>query len=186
MESASKSHCSDKEKYFNRTEFILVHPGDYCSYLRSRDSWSGTVKGSSNIKYYIIQKATSDDQVTWSTYVTATQKATTALSGTANLTVSNVRGTYTRFRIAVQDSLDAITEYVVSNTVRHTLLPNTPVVTAPVSNTKSYNLNPRLLIATGGAADGHTQDLRVKVGSTWFSSLDTPEYFSRSASVREA
>jgi hypothetical protein len=140
--------------------------------------WSGTVAGSSPIKLYIIQKSTSEDQTTWTDYVTATQKVTTALSGTANLTAPNTRGTYIRFRIAVQDSLDAITDYVVSNIVRHTLIPNTPALTAPLNMGKCYNTNPRLLIGTGGSSDGHTQQLQVRVGATWYNTVDNPDMFS--------
>jgi hypothetical protein len=142
-------------------------------------SWSGTIAGTSAIKYYIIQKSTSEDQSTWSAYTAATTKTSTALSGTANISVSSVRGMYTRFRLCVQDALDGVTDYVTSNVVRHTTIPNAPVITAPTNMGKSYNVNPRFLIATGGMADGHTQRLRVKIGgAAWVNSIDNPEQFS--------
>ncbi|GHU72646.1 hypothetical protein AGMMS49992_09040 [Clostridia bacterium] len=86
---------------------------------------------------------------------------------------------YTRYRLAVTDVLDTMSSYVISNTVRRTTVPNTPVVTAPISNSSTYNVNPRFLLATGGTPDGRTQSLRVKVSSAdWVDSATNPDRYS--------
>lgn len=144
-------------------------------------SWSGTVPGTSAIKQYVIQRATSTDGVNWSAYEALATVVSSATSGTYETNASPVAGTYTRYRISVTDALDAVSPYVVSGTVKKNSPPAAPVIGCPMNGSSIYNTMPRFMITTGTEPDGQTQIVQVKIDSgSWHSSVDDPEMFSTS------
>lgn len=142
-------------------------------------TWSGTVQGTSAIKQYVIQRATSTDGTNWSTYEAVTTIVSSATSGSYSTNASQVAGTYTRYRISVTDTLDAISAYVTSNTVKKNSPPTAPIIDCPQTGSSTYNVKPRFMITMGTEPDGQTQVLEVKIDSgAWFSSVNNPELFS--------
>src|SRR5690606_7941236 len=101
-------------------------------------SWSGTVPGTSSIKQYVIQQATSIDGLNWSAYEALTTVISNATSGTLQVNASQVAGRYTRYRISVTDALDAVSAYVVSNAVKKNSPPVAPIVDCPMSGNFTY------------------------------------------------
>lgn len=144
-------------------------------------SWSGTIPGTSSIKQYVIQQATSTDGVNWSAYEALTTVVSSATSGILEVNGSQIAGTYTRYRISVTDTLDAVSAYVVSGTVKKNSPPAAPTIICPMSGSSTYNTTPRFMIITGIEPDGQTQIVEVKVDSgPWQNSVDNPERFSTS------
>jgi hypothetical protein len=144
-------------------------------------TWSGTIPGTSAIKQYVIQRATSTDGTNWSAYEALTTIVSSATSGTYIANASQIAGTYTRYRISVTDTLDAVSAYVVSGTVKKNSPPTAPVIVCPISGSFSYNTTPRFMITTGVEPDGQTQIVEVKIDTgVWFNSVDNPEMFSTS------
>lgn len=144
-------------------------------------SWSGTIPGTSAIKQYVIQQATSTDGVNWSAYEALTTIVSSAASGTIEVNGSQIAGTYTRYRISVTDVLDAVSTFVVSNAVKKNSPPATPIISCPMSGKSTYNTTPRFMITTGIEPDGQTQIVEVKIDSgPWYNSVDNPERFSTS------
>ncbi|WDU78956.1 hypothetical protein [Lysinibacillus sp. G01H] len=142
-------------------------------------SWSGTVPGTSSIKQYVIQQATSIDGLNWSAYEALTTVISNATSGTLQVNASQVAGRYTRYRISVTDALDAVSAYVVSNAVKKNSPPVAPIVDCPMSGNFTYNATPRFMITTGIEPDGQTQIVEVRIDSgSWQNSVDNPERFS--------
>jgi len=144
-------------------------------------NWSGTVTGTSAIKNYIIQQSTSANNSTWSTWEAVTTVTTTATSGSFTATPSAVPGIYTRYRIAVTDTLNAVSAYVLSNTIRKNTNPPALTVTAPKAGSITYNTRPRYSIQTGIESDGDQQTVFVYgTGGIWRNSVDNIEYFNPS------
>lgn len=144
-------------------------------------SWSGTIPGTSAIKQYVIQQATSTDGVNWSAYEALTIIVSSATSGILEVNGSQIAGMYTRYRISVTDTLDAVSAYVVSSTVKKNSPPASPTIFCPISGKFSYNTTPRFMIITGIEPDGQTQIVEVKIDSgPWHNSVDNPERFSTS------
>jgi hypothetical protein len=147
-------------------------------------TWSGTVAGTSAIKNYIIQQATSSNGTTWSGWSAVTTVSSTATSGTYLAMPSNVDGMRTKYRIAVTDALDAVSGYVESNIVTKQLAPETPIVVSPTNGSTIYNMQPRFLITTGGAPDGRIQRVAVRIDNgSWVNSLNNPSLFSVSGNL---
>jgi hypothetical protein len=147
-------------------------------------TWSGTVQGTSAIKQYVLQQATSTDGVNWSAYEALTTILSGATSGTYVANASSVAGTYTRYRINVTDVLDAVSAFTVSSTVKKNSPPSAPILVCPVSGSSTYNAAPRFMITTGVEPDGQTQIAEVKLDSgPWHNSLDDPELFSSSGQL---
>lgn len=144
-------------------------------------AWSGTIPGTSAIKQYVIQQATSTDGTNWSAYEAQTTIISSATSGTYTANASPIAGTYTRYRISVADVLDAVSSYVVSSAVKKNSPPSAPVIVCPMPGSSVYNTIPRFLITTGVEPDGQTQIVEVKIDSgPWHNSVDNPEMFSTS------
>jgi hypothetical protein len=144
-------------------------------------SWSGTIPGTSAIKQYVIQQATSTDGVNWSAYEALTTVVSSATSGILEVNGSQIAGMYTRYRISVTDTLDAVSAYVVSGTVKKNSPPASPIIFCPMSGKFTYNVTPRFMITTGIEPDGQTQIVEVKIDSgPWYNSVDNPEKFSTS------
>jgi hypothetical protein len=144
-------------------------------------AWSGAAPGTSAIKQYVIQRATSTDGTNWSAYEALTTVVSSATSGTYAANASQIVGTYTRYRISVTDTLDAVSSYVVSGTVKKNSPPTAPVIVCPISGSSIYNNNPRFLITTGIEPDGQSQIVEVKIDAgAWINSIDNPERFSTS------
>lgn len=142
-------------------------------------TWSGTIPGTSAIKQYVIQRSTSIDGANWTAYEALTTVISSATSGTYTSYASQVPGTFTRYRISVTDALDAVSAYVVSNTVKKNSPPTAPLITGPVSGSSSYNTTPRFLITTGIEPDEQSQIVEVRIDNgDWFNSVDNPEMFS--------
>lgn len=142
-------------------------------------SWSGTVPGTSAIKQYVIQQATSTDSVNWSAYEALTTIVSNNSSGNLQVNASQIAGRYTRYRISVTDALDAVSAFVVSNTVKKNSPPAAPVVDCPMSGNFTYNTIPRFMITTGIEPDGQPQIVEVRIDSgPWQNSVDNPERFS--------
>jgi hypothetical protein len=142
-------------------------------------TWSGTTPGTSAIKQYVIQQAIYSDGTNWSAYEALTIVVSSATSGMYMANASQIAGTYTRYRISVTDTLDAVSTYVISNVVKKNSPPATPVVDCPMSGNSTYNTTPRFMITTGTESDGQTQIVEVKIDSgAWMNSVDNPERFS--------
>ncbi len=143
-------------------------------------NWSGTLPGTSPIKHYVIQRSTSYmGNPPWSSYETLATIVSSDTSGTYIADASNIPGTSTRYRISVTDTLDAVSAYVNSNTVRKNSPPTAPTIGCPVSGRTTYNTTTRFMITTGIEPDGQTQIVEVRFNSgAWFSSVDNPEMFS--------
>lgn len=142
-------------------------------------SWSGTIPGTSAIKQYVIQRSTSTDGINWSAYEALTIVVSNATSGTYITSASQIAGTYTRYRISVTDTLDAVSGYVVSGNVKKNSPPTAPAIVCPVSGSSGYNTTPRFMITTGIEPDGQTQIVEVKIDAeAWVNSVDNPEMFS--------
>lgn len=142
-------------------------------------AWSGAAPGTSAIKQYVIQRATSTDGTNWSAYEALAIVVSSATSGTYEATASPVAGTYTRYRISVTDVLDAVSPYVVSGTVKKNSPPAAPSIICPISGSSTYNTTPRFMITTGIEPDGQTQIVEVKIDAgPWNNSVDNPEKFS--------
>lgn len=142
-------------------------------------SWSGTIPGTSAIKQYVIQRSTSTDGINWSAYEALTIVVSSAASGTYTVSASQIAGTYTRYRISVTDTLDAVSGYVVSGNVKKNSPPTAPAIVCPISGSSGYNTTPRFMITTGIEPDGQTQIVEVKIDmGAWVNSVDNPEMFS--------
>jgi len=142
-------------------------------------TWSGTISGTSTIKQYVIQRSTSTDGTNWSTYEALTIVVSSATSGMYTANASQIAGMYTRYRISVTDTLEAVSAYVVSGAVKKNSPPTAPIIVCPVSGSSSYNSTPRFMITTGIEPDGQTQIVEVKIDAgAWINSVDNPEMFS--------
>ncbi len=144
-------------------------------------TWSGAAPGTSAIKQYVIQRSTSTDGTNWSAYEALTIVVSSSTSGTYTANASQIAGTYTRYRISVTDTLDAVSAYVISGTVKKNSPPSAPVIVCPPSGGSSYNTTPRFMITTGVEPDGQSQIVEVKIDTgVWINSVDNPERFSTS------
>lgn len=149
-------------------------------------SWSGTVAGTSAIKNYIIQQSTSTNNVAWGTWETVATVVSSAASGTYTATPSNVPGMFTRYRIAVTDTLNAVSPYVISNSIKKNTVPATLTIAAPKNSSATFNPNPLYLIQVGADADSEEQTLFVYSASgVWMNSVDHPEHFGHGGKYNE-
>lgn len=149
-------------------------------------TWDGTVAGTSAIKNYIIQQSTSINNVAWGTWETVTTVVSSATSGTYTATPSNIPGTFTRYRIAVTDTLSAVSSYVISNSIKKNTVPATLTIAAPKNSSATYNANPQYLIQVGADADGEEQTLFVySTSGVWLNSVDHPEHFGHGGKYNE-
>lgn len=143
-------------------------------------TWSGALPGTSPIKQYVIQRSTAYmGNPPWSSYETLATIVSSETSGTYAAEASNNPGTSTRYRIGVTDTLDAVSAYVNSNTVRKNSPPTVPIIGCPLSGKTTYNTTPNFFIITGIEPDGQTQIASVRLNSgAWYNSVDNPEKFS--------
>jgi hypothetical protein len=142
-------------------------------------SWSGAAAGTSAIKQYVIQQCTSTDNATWNAYSTLVTISSSATSGSYAAAASSVAGTYTRYRISVTDTLDAVSGYTVSGSVKRNSPPGVPTVAAPVNGSSTYNTKPRFLIRTGTEPDNQSQIAAVKIGAgVWQTSVSNSPMYS--------
>ena len=149
-------------------------------------TWSGTVEGTSTITNYIIQQSTSTNNVAWGTWETVATVVSSATSGTYTATPSNIPGTFTRYRIAVTDELNAVSAYVISNSIKMNTVPAILTIAAPKSDSATFNPNPRYLIQVGADADGEEQTLFVySTSGVWLNSVDHPEHFGHGGKYNE-
>lgn len=150
-------------------------------------AWSGASAGTSPIKQYVLQRSTSYmGNPPWSSYETLATIVSSDTIGSYTAEASNSPGTATRYRISVTDTLDAVSAYVVSNTVRKNSPPAAPVISCPLSGSSTYNTTPHFMITTGVEPDGQTQIVEVKLDSgEWHNSVDNPEMFSTSGYLGE-
>ncbi len=148
-------------------------------------TWSGAVAGTSPIKQYVLQRSTSImGNPLWTSYETLAIIVTSETHGSYTAEASQTPGTSTRYRLSVTDSLDAVSSYVVSNTIRKNSPPAVPVISSPVSGKSIYNPTPRFMLTTGVEPDGQTQIVEVKIDSgEWHNSVDDPGMFSTSGYI---
>ena len=144
--------------------------------------WSGAISGTSPIKNYVLQRSTSFmGNPPWSSYETVATITSGETSGSYTAEASNSPGMATRYRINVTDALDAVSTYVVSNTVRKNSPPAVPTISCPLSGSSTYNTTPHFMITTGVEPDGQTQVVEVKIDSgEWQNSVDNAGLFSNS------
>ncbi|MDR0964781.1 MAG: hypothetical protein LBM60_09210, partial [Clostridium sp.] len=92
-----------------------------------------------------------------------------------------------RFRISVTDTLSAVSDYTISNTVKKNIPPLPVLIEAPKAGGVIYNTTPRLLIETQAEPDGLPQTIFVTAtdGNT-YNSKDNPGMFSTSGSSATA
>ncbi|WMJ86771.1 hypothetical protein [Anaerocolumna sp. MB42-C2] len=145
-------------------------------------TWSGAVVGTSPIKQYLLQRSTSSmGNPTWSSYETLAIIVSSETYGNYTAEASQTPGTSTRYRLSVTDTIDAVSSYVVSNTVTKNSPPTAPIISSPVSGRSIYNTTPRFMITTGMEPDGQTQIVEVKIDTgVWHNSVDDSEMFSTS------
>ncbi len=149
-------------------------------------TWSGTVAGTSAVKNYVIQQSTSTDNFTWGTWESVATVMSSATSGTYTATPSNIPGTYTRYRIAVTDTLNAVSAYVISNSIKKNTDPAALTVAAPKNGSSTYDPTPRCLIQVGEDADGEAQTIHVQSSSgSWLNTVDNPEHFCHGSTFAE-
>lgn len=149
-------------------------------------TWSGTIAGTSAIKNYIIQQSTSTNNSTWSTWEAVGTVVSSAASGTYTAAPSNVPGMFTRYRIAVTDTLNAVSPYVLSNSIKKNTIPVALTIAAPKNSSATFNPNPLYLIQVGADADGEEQTLFVYSASgIWMNSVDHPEHFGHGGKYNE-
>ncbi|MFT9056510.1 MAG: hypothetical protein ABF449_07780, partial [Ethanoligenens sp.] len=142
-------------------------------------TWSGAAPGTSAIKKYVVQRATSTDGTNWSAYEALIIVVSGLTSGTYTANASQIAGTYTRYRISVTDVLEAVSGYVLSGAVKKNSPPIAPAIICPVAGASNYNVSPRFLIITGVEPDGQSQMVEVKINAgAWINSVDNPERFS--------
>jgi len=142
-------------------------------------SWSGVVPGTSAIKSYTIQSASSmDGGVTWTSFVALTTILISATSGSTTVAADMRDGVKVVYRIRTVDSFDAASAYASSNIVSMVTAPPAPAVLAPISGKTAYSIMPRALLKTGAYAGG-SQTLRARVdGGPWYDSAADPARFS--------
>ncbi len=149
-------------------------------------TWSGTVAGTSTIKNYFIQQSTSTNNSTWGTWETVATVVSSATSGTYTATPSNIPGTFTRYRIAVTDVLNAVSSYVISNSIKKNTVPAALTIAAPKNASATYNTNPLYLIQVGADADGEEQTLFIySTSGAWLNSVDHSEHFCKGGTFVE-
>ena len=85
-------------------------------------------------------------RINWSAYEALTIVVSNATSGTYTTSASQIAGTYTRYRISVTDTLDAVSGYVVSGNVKKNSPPTAPAIVCPVSGSSGYNTTPKFMI----------------------------------------
>ena len=144
-------------------------------------AWSGVVPGTSAIKSYTLQSASSmDGGVTWTAFASLTTLLSAATSGSTTVAADMRDGVKVVYRIRTVDSFDAPSAYVSSNIVSMVTSPPEPVVLSPVAGRTTYSLTSRALLKTGAYAGGN-QTLRVRVdGGPWYDSALDPTRFSAS------
>ncbi len=147
-------------------------------------SWGGVVPGTSAIKSYTIQSASSmDGGVTWTSFAALTTILSSATSGSTAVAADMRDGVKVVYRIRTVDSFDAASAYASSNIVSMVTAPPAPLLLAPVSGRTTYSTTPRVLLKTGAYAGG-SQTLRVCVdGGPWYDSVADPARFSVSGSL---
>ncbi len=149
-------------------------------------TWNGTIAGTSAIINYIIQQSTSTNNMAWGTWQTVATVISSATSGTYTATPSNIPGTFTRYRIAVTDTLNAVSAYVISNSIKKNTNPAPLTVAAPKNGSSTFNPNPLYLIQVGADADGEEQTFFVYSASgAWMNSVDHPEHFGNGGKYNE-
>ena len=143
-------------------------------------TWSGAVAGTSPIKSYVIQRSTSYmENPPWSSFETVATINSNETGGSYTMEASNSPGTASRYRISVTDTLDAVSSYVISNTIRKNSRPEPPIIVCPMPGSSTYNTSPTFLITTGVEPDGQTQILEVRIDNgEWYNTVDHPEMFS--------
>jgi hypothetical protein len=120
-------------------------------------TWSGTVKGTSDLTYYYIQKRESTDNgATWDAWVRVVNidvRTSQALSGSTVVTPSSVLGTTTEYRIFVGDALGE-NSTARSATVKIYGPPSAPSVVVPVEDASySASRRPRFYLTTKTASE---------------------------------
>ena len=142
-------------------------------------SWSGAVPGTSAIKSYTIQSASSmDGGVTWTGFTALTTILSSATSGSTAVPSDTRDGVKVVYRIRTVDSFDAPSAYVSSNIVSMVTSPPEPTIISPVAGRTTYSLNPRVLLKTGTYAGG-MQTLHVQVDDgPWYDSTIDADMFS--------
>lgn len=149
-------------------------------------SWNGTVAGTGAIKNYIIQQSTSTNNSAWGTWETVVTVVSGETSGIYTATPSNIPGIFTRYRIAVTDALNAVSSYVISNSIKKNTNPASLTVIAPKNSSSTYNPNPRCLLQVGADTDGEAQTIHVQSSSgTWLNTVDNPEHFRHGGTFTE-
>lgn len=122
----------------------------------------------------------------WGTWETVTTIVSSAMLGTYTATPSNIPGTFTRYRIAVTDALNAVSSYVISNSIKKNTNPAALTVAAPKNGSSTYDPNPRCLLQVGADADGETQTIHVQSTSgSWLNTVDNPEHFCHGGTFTE-
>lgn len=142
-------------------------------------SWSGVVPGTSAIKSYTIQSASSmDGGVTWTGFATLATILSSVTSGSTAVAADMRDGVKVVYRIRTVDSFDAPSAYISSNIVGMVTSPPEPTILSPVEGRTTYSLTPRVLLKTGTYAGG-MQTLHVQVDDgPWYDSTVDADMFS--------
>lgn len=142
-------------------------------------SWSGAVTGTSAIKYHIIQKAESTDNVNWGAWTAVQTITSSATSGSLVVSPTRTLDRYTLYRICIQDTLDCLSGYKNSNSVYSLALPFAPTIAVPKASAPTYCRNPKILIQTVAPPGGYAQRVYVKgTDGVTYNSVDHPGRFS--------
>lgn len=127
-------------------------------------SWGAASAGTNNaVASYSIEYQYSSDNSIWGTATTTTSTATSKAIDTAAV----ARGQYLRFRvkaIGTQTGYDSGWSSYSSSIMKNSL-PQQPIITYGVAGQTTYNTKPYVKVVVPAEADGHTQELQVKVDS---------------------
>lgn len=142
-------------------------------------SWSGVVPGTSEIKSYTIQSASSmDGGITWTSFAALTTILSSGTSGSTAVAADTRDGVKVVYRIRTVDSFDAPSAYVSSNIVSMVTSPPEPTILSPLEGRTTYSSTPRVPLKTGAYAGG-AQTLSVRVDSgSWYDSAVDSDMFS--------
>lgn len=127
-------------------------------------SWGAASAGTNNaVASYSIEYQYSSDNSIWGTATTTISTATSKAIDTAAV----ARGQYLRFRvkaIGTQTGYDSGWSSYSSSIMKNSL-PQQPIITYGVAGQTTYNTKPYVKVVVPAEADGHAQELQVKVDS---------------------
>jgi hypothetical protein len=138
-------------------------------------AWSGAAGGTSAIKNYVLQVATSTDNSTWGAY---SNLATVNAPASSYEYTPSAMASFTRYRVCVTDALDCVSGFTASGVVRKNNPPRPPLLYAPKNNSVTFNRRPRVLMTVSTEPDGEPQTVFIIMNGIVQNSVDDSGHFS--------